>query len=281
VLTAKRAAGILLLALTTGFTAPGCSSPAGDSTALRPFAPVSATPPPGPATPAPSPSTTAVPPATPTVTDGWVVVGRSVQGRPIRVRTLGHGPRKVLFVGGIHGNEPEGAYTTAQLPAAFTGAGLADAVTLTILEDANPDGRANGTRTNANGVDINRNFPARNFDKSNPLYGGTPLSQPESRALYNTIERIDPDLVLVAHSWAGRKFVNFDGPARRLAERFSTESGLPLVVSSSITPRPGSLGNYVGVDHGRPILTIELLMGSNQVTDWHRIRTALLHAIAG
>ena len=217
----------------------------------------------------------------PTDADGWDVVGTSVQGRPIRVKTFGHGPRRVLFVGGIHGDEQEGAYATTQLPAAFTDAGLTDAVTLTILEDANPDGRANGTRGNAKGVDINRNFPATNFDTSNPAYGGSPLSQPESRAVYDTIGRIGPDLVLVAHSWEGRHFVNFDGPAGPIAERFSADSGLPVEESSSFAPTPGSLGSYVGRDRGTPILTIELLKGSDPRADWDQIRTALLHAIGG
>ena len=289
-----RPAVVLLLALATALAAPGCSSPA----AARPSVPVAAAPIAGPPTPTttapvlaaprseqttapPSPPTTTATQAKPSGTDGWEVVGTSVQRRPIRAKTFGHGPRKVLFVGGIHGDEPEGAYSTAQLPAAFADAGLGDAVTLTILEDANPDGRANRTRGNANGVDINRNFPATNFDSSNPAYGGSPLSQPESRALNNTIGRIGPDLVLVVHSWKGRYFINFDGPARPIAERFSADGGFPVEESSSIAPTPGSLGSYVGVDHGTAILTIELLKGSDPKADWGQIRTALLHAIGG
>jgi len=290
-----RSAVILLTALTVGLAAPGCgTAPAGPATAL-PTTPVTAettsepatptldptTPPPDPTTPPPAPPPTTTRTQTTPADTGWEVVGKSVQGRSIRLKTLGHGPRKVLFVGGIHGDEPEGAYSTSQLPAAFAAAGLADAVTLTILEDANPDGRAHHTRGNANGVDINRNFPATNFDTSNPEYGGSPLSQPESRALNNTIGRISPDLVMVMHAWRGSRFVNFDGPARMIAERFSADSGLPVEESSSIAPTPGSLGSYVGVDHGTPILTIELLRGSNSVSDWNLIRTALLHAIAG
>lgn len=212
---------------------------------------------------------------------GWDVIGTTLRGRPIRSRTVGHGPRTVLFVGGIHGDEPEGAYATAELAGAFTAAGLADGVTLTIIEDANPDGRAAATRGNANGVDINRNFPASNFDTTNPSYGRSPLSQPESRALHDTIERVDPDLVLVAHSWPDRAFVNYDGPARALAERFAAASGLPVEESSEIAPTPGSLGSYVGRDRGTPILTIELRKGSDPQADWERIRGAVLAAIAG
>ncbi|WP_179475844.1 DUF2817 domain-containing protein [Mycolicibacterium vinylchloridicum] len=209
------------------------------------------------------------------------MIGSTVQGRPIRVRSFGHGPRRVLFIGGIHGDEAEGAYSTAQLPEAFAAAGLADVATLTILEDANPDGRAAGTRTNANGVDINRNFPAKNFDTTNPLYGSSPLSQPESRAVYDAIDRVRPDLVVVAHSWVGRQFLNYDGPARALAEQFSTLSGLEVEESTSFAPTPGSLGSYVGRDRGIPILTIEVLKGSSPEAVWGKIRKALLRVIEG
>lgn len=229
---------------------------------------------------APTPTATSAAPsfeATP-VPDDWQQFGTSVQGRPIRALTLGHGPRRVLFVGGIHGDETEGAYATSQLPAAFEAAGLADAVTLVIVEDVNPDGRAAGTRENANGVDVNRNFPATNFDPSN---GGEPLSQPESRALKEIFERTDPALVLVMHSWNGRQFVNFDGPARELAERFAAAIGVPVEASNSFAPTPGSLGSYVGRDQGTPILTIELLKGSDGQANWERIREPLLQAIAG
>jgi len=260
-----RAAAALLV--TTSVVACGCTSTT-SGTAAAP-APVTAT-------PVTSPQTTVATSAA--NSDGWQVIGTSVQGRPIRVLTFGHGPRKVLFIGGIHGDEAEGAYSTAELPAAFTAAGLGDAVTLTILEDANPDGRVAGTRDNANGVDINRTFPATNFDTSN---GGEPLSQPESRAVKDTIDRIGPDLVVVAHSWAGRQFVNFDGPAGPIAERFAAATGLPVEESSSFASTPGSLGSYFGRDRGVAVLTIELLKGSDPKADWDRIRAALLDAIRG
>lgn len=268
-----------LFVVSAAVSASGCTSPMSADTVApaSPSVPVRTPPPPRPSPPAASGELRPVA----TDSDGWEVVGTSVQGRPIRVETFGHGPRRVLFVGGIHGDEAEGAYSTAALPGAFGAAGLADAVTLTILEDANPDGRAAATRGNANGVDINRNFPASNFDTTNPSYGGTPLSQPESRVLFDTINRINPDLVLVAHSWVGRHFVNFDGPARAIAERFSAASGLPVEASSSFAPTPGSLGSYVGRDRGTAILTIEVLKGSNPMSDWEQLQRALLEAIGG
>lgn len=220
-------------------------------------------------------------PQDPNETSNWMVLGTSVEGRPIRALTLGNGPRTVLFVGGIHGDEAEGAHTTAELPRAFFERGLASAVTLTIIEDINPDGRAANTRSNANGVDINRNFPASNFDGGNSENGGEALSQPESRVLHDTITRADPALVLVTHSWNGREFVNFDGPARPIAERFGQSSGMAIEDSSSFAPTPGSLGSFVGRDLNKPILTIEVLRGSDPIQVWDRLRAALLDAIAG
>jgi murein peptide amidase A len=269
------AAGALLLGLTMLVGVQGCSLSASDKATASPSTSVAAESAPKPATP-PGPTE----PPTPATGD-WEQVGTSVQGRPIRVMTIGHGPRKVLFIGGIHGDEPEGAIATAELPAAFGAAGLADAVTVTIMQDANPDGRAAGTRENANGVDVNRNFPASNFDTTDPSNGGKPLSQPESRAVTDMVDRIQPNLVLVAHSWAGRQFINFDGPAREIAERFAASSRLPVEESSAFAPTPGSLGSYFGRDRGTPILTIEVLKGSNSNAVWDQVRAALLQAIAG
>ena len=267
----------VLLALAMLAATQGCSLSASDKATASPSTSVTAETATRPSEPM---ATEQAPPPTPGA-GGWEEVGTSVQGRPIRVLTLGHGPRQVLFIGGIHGDEPEGAVATAELPAAFEDAGLADAVTLTIMEDANPDGRAAGTRDNANGVDVNRNFPASNFDTTDPSSGRKPLSQPESRAVSDTIDRIQPNLVLVAHSWAGRQFINFDGPAREIAERFAASSGLPVEESSSFTPTPGSLGSYFGRDRGTPILTIEVLKGSDPKGVWDQLRAALLQAIGG
>src|SRR5205823_12662179 len=106
-----------------------------------------AVPPTGPG-PEPAPAFAVPPPPA-----GWTVAGHSVQGRPILMKRFGHGRFKVLWLGGIHGDEIEGSVATAELPAAFAAAGLADRVTLTVIWDANPDGRAAHSRVNAHGVD--------------------------------------------------------------------------------------------------------------------------------
>ncbi|MEZ5966119.1 MAG: DUF2817 domain-containing protein [Planctomycetota bacterium] len=210
----------------------------------------------------------------------WRELGRSVEGRPIRARTVGYGPRRVLWVGGIHGNEPEGSIATASLPADFLAAGLAERVTLTVIEDINPDGRAAKTRGNSHGVDLNRNFPAKTFAASAGR-GAAPLSEPEARVLHDAIRDQRPDLVVVCHAWHDRHFINFDGPARELAQRFADLSGYPLVESRAFDPTPGSLGSWVGNDLGRAILTIEWHKGKDWQMAWDETRVAALAAIEG
>ena len=271
-------------ATTTALPSPGSAAPSATT----------ATPNPGTTLPkqageaesslAPSTANTATPPPTfptPPIPDGWDVAGQSVQGRPILVRRFGHGPFKVLWVGGIHGDEIEGSVATANLPAAFHAAGLDDKVTLTIIWDANPDGRAAHTRTNHHGVDLNRDFPALSFGYgARSSTGKPPLSQPESRAVYNLAMTEQPNLIVACHSWRGDQFINYDGPAASLAARFSSLSGFPVKTTDQIGgPYDGSLGHWGGIDMGIASLTIEWLHGTDPQIAWRRASAAILAVI--
>ena len=88
---------------------------------------------------------------------------RSVEGRAIRVVELGRGPRWVAVIGGIHqGNEANTTDLVKLLLDHFR-ANLdliPDGVGVALIPDLNPDGAVAGTRENANGVDLNRNWDA-------------------------------------------------------------------------------------------------------------------------
>src|SRR6478672_9133446 len=110
------------------------------------------------------------------------MVGHSARGHEIRVveRDGARPGRTVLVVGCIHGNECAGTAVTRRLvsgPAPRAGR-------LLVIQDLNPDGRRLGVRTNARGVDLNRNFPSgwRPIGRRGDLeYSGPrPLSEPES-----------------------------------------------------------------------------------------------------
>src|SRR3954468_14061695 len=120
-------------------------------------------------------------------------LGHSVQGRPIRlVAREGAAPgRTVLVVGCIHGNECAGEAVTRLLR---SGARPARG-RLLIVDDLNPDGLARGTRGNAHGVDLNRNFPSEWRPLHGLEYSGPrPLSEPETRIARAVIRREHPDV---------------------------------------------------------------------------------------
>lgn len=127
--------------------------------------------------------------------------GESVQGRALTAVRLGdaHAKRTALVVGQIHGDEPAGRAVIRKLRSlsrSFHGISLWTVLTV------NPDGNRAGTRRNAHGVDLNRNFPYRwaASDPSSGYYGGPhPSSEPETRAVKRLIKRIHPNVTIWFH----------------------------------------------------------------------------------
>jgi predicted deacylase len=192
----------------------------------------------------------------------WETIGRSFQDRPIEAKSIGKGEFRVLIVGGIHGNEAEPAACIDAVCKAIRDARANASVR--VVRDVNPDGSVARSRGNARGVDLNRNWPASNFRPS-AAHGAAALSEPESRLLHGEILRFRPDVILVFHSIASGPFVNYDGPALHLANRFS-EAAQRADPRWHVRPSMGyqtfgSLGSWAGVDRGIPILTIELERG--------------------
>ena len=122
----------------------------------------------------------------------------------------------------------------------------------------NPDGMAENKRTNANNVDLNRNFPTKNWEltEKNEFFGGNePSSEVETRFVIDIIEKYKPKMILTLH--APYKIVNYDGPAKEIAEKISEIIGYPVEASIGY-PTPGSFGTYCGVERNIPTITLEL-----------------------
>jgi murein peptide amidase A len=157
------------------------------------------------------------------------VFGRSVRGRALRVVRIGarEARRRVLVVGEIHGDEPAGRAVVRALARVPPPAGVA----LWLVATANPDGSAAGTRQNARGVDLNRNFPARWRPTGPPgsvYYAGPrPRSEPETRALARIVRRVRPTAGIWYHQH--RRLVYRQGGAHPgLAGRYGRLVGLPV-----------------------------------------------------
>jgi len=177
--------------------------------------------------------------ATPGVAADRELIGRSVEDRPLVAVSSGpaQAPLRVLVFGAVHGDEAAGVRIARRLIAAPAPAGTR----LTVVPSLNPDGFAAGTRGNARGVDLNRNFPFGWRPLGGGEYSGTgPLSEPESRAAHGLVERLRPDLTIWFHQPFGLVDRPDGDPA--LARRFAQLIGLPLARLRG--PYPGSASRW-------------------------------------
>ena len=189
---------------------------------------------------------------------------RTVQGRGIYTRDISapQAAVRVLVVAAMHGDELSSSALALQW--IEQAQGNAAHVQWRFIPMLNPDGvfARPSRRTNARGVDLNRNFPTPNWKREAALYweqrtrrdprrwpGPQPLSEPESRYLNAQMQAFKPHLIVSIHAPYG--LLDYDGPSTpppRLGRLYLDQVGI----------FPGSLGNYGGVQQGMPVVTIEL-----------------------
>lgn len=192
----------------------------------------------------------------------------SSNGFPILVKDLSVDPRhkqvlKVLLLGGIHGDEQTASSVVFKWLALMQKNGVQE-FQWKVAPIVNPDGllAAKPKRVNARGVDLNRNFPTPNWQQDAPRYwakttgsdprrypGKTPISEPESRWVFDTIEKFKPDVIISVHAPFG--VLDLDGPA-------NPPKSFGRLWYNRVGVYPGSLGNYSGVHKNIPVVTIEL-----------------------
>jgi murein peptide amidase A len=166
------------------------------------------------------------------------VFGHSVRGRPLVAWSFGSplARRTVLVVGCIHGNECAGlAITTA-----LRNEPVPSGVQLWVVPEMNPDGTAADTRQNADGVDLNRNFPYLWQRITDPTYdsGPRPASEPETRAAISLVRRLRPAVTIWYHQHMD--LVALAGSDFGYARRYAQIAGL----------RPTCLTHLSGVETG-------------------------------
>lgn len=143
----------------------------------------------------------------------YIVIGKSVEGRPIGCDIFGKSKKTsetVLILASIHGNEHVGTPLLQRLGEFLRDhpATLTDRRVL-LVPEANPDGAFHQQRRNIRGIDLNRNFPAKNWNQQTD-HGAKPLSEPESRALYALIAKYKPTRIISLHQ--PLTCIDYDGP---------------------------------------------------------------------
>lgn len=157
------------------------------------------------------------------------VLGTSVRGRALVAYRKGNpdARRTILVIGQMHGDEKAGTATAGWIRHRLPVDSDAD---VWIVPTMNPDGLAAGTRRNARGVDLNRNFRTDGWVRTDPssiTYGGPrKASEPETRAMMRFLREIRPEVIVSLHQPYGS--VGRNGKTPRLVRRLGRELHLPL-----------------------------------------------------
>lgn len=163
-------------------------------------------------------------------------------------------PKNILVVGVVHGDEPMGEYVINEYLNSDTRELKNNLYYIPRLNRSN-------TRKNPNGVDLNRNFPTKNWklgEKDEYFGGNFPSSETETKFITGLMDSVNFDAAITIH--APYKVINYDGinnPSTLiLAKRISEIFNYPMEADIGY-PTPGSFGTYSGVERNIPTITIE------------------------
>ncbi len=210
----------------------------------------------------------------------WRVLSKSVEGRMIYQLEFGSGDEITIIFGCFHGDELGSAKMVMKLANYLYDIGYtSDSSKVILIPVVNPDGLIRGQRTNANGIDLNRNFPTKDWRqsfKSGRYFPGIkPSSEIETRTIIDLIKTLRPAKIISIHS--PLKTLNYDGPALELANEMAGYIDYP-VQSYIGYETPGSFGTYAGKEKNIAVISYELSHASLRA-NWQKHLNALMSAV--
>lgn len=210
-----------------------------------------------------------------------LIFGYSTKGRPIEGYEIGNGKDTLMLIASIHGGEKGSAYLMDQLVEEIRADPdlISKNKKIVIIPIMNPDGFYERTdKYNANGVNLNLNFPTLDWQEYGPggTYGGPkPLSEVESRLIKELIERYDPRLLIDFQSQGALVAPELNDQSIALAKWYVDKTGYEF---HDLWDYPGTHTKWFVENYDRPAITIELT--EYLESDWEINRDALLELVS-
>ena len=224
--------------------------------------------------------------------NGWTprTFGTSAAGVPLVAWWPTTSSPTRLVWAAIHGEE----VVTLQLARQVLQTVHADDACAVVVPVLNPDGVLAGSRQNARGVDLNRNFPGDNWlDRPSPTFwptsvvrtpqrrtlisspGSAPGSEPEVQAVCGLVEQLEPEFVIDLHTPL-ECVLALSERGLPMAQHLAEPAGLP-VIRELEAPTPGDSASWCE-SRGATTVTYEFEMAPMAAL-WTRHAEALVRCV--
>jgi murein peptide amidase A len=205
------------------------------------------------------------------------LIGHSLRGREIYAYRFGpaDAASRFLVVGQMHGDEMAGCFVVRRY---LFDLAPPRGVQFWVVPTINPDGRAAGRRTNARGVDLNRNFETSDWHRQGrgTAYwsGPHPASEPETRAMQRFLTGLRPYTVVSMHQ--PLRCVDFSGGDPEVTLWLAHRLGLP---ARRLGTSGGNMTTFVNQNWPRrTAVTLELPRPASDAFQQHT--ATVLHRLA-
>jgi hypothetical protein len=227
-------------------------------------------------------TTTEVAPIVSTLINRDFSLGTTKNGNDIDVKEIGYGKNHILVIGGIHGSFSPNTITLVETLADYYEANptlIPEDFIIDFIPTLNPDGVVANTRTNANGVDLNRNFDcdwkaSAEYSGGKVSGGSKAFSEAESQALKSFTEqkRVDAVILYFASEAGGKVYAEscknqFANETAGLTKAYSSGAEYAYSTTYTASNNTGEIGDWFATQN---IPAISILLNDKVNTEFNK-----------